>query len=135
MVSLLLVIVLVAMGTSTLASTGSAQTTMGPAGTGRLTHAIALHGMQVLPVIALWLAAVPEAAARLSAMRGAAVGYTLLLAWAVWQAFAGRAPEALTLPSGLVLIAGVALLSWPVLRRARTWAAPREGHATRGVAR
>lgn len=128
--------VLVGIGTSALAATGHAQTTMGAAGNVKLTHAVALHGMQVLPIIAVLLAAVPDGAVRLAAMRRAAMGYALLLVWAVWQAFAGRAPEAVTLPSGLLIIAGVALLAWPVLRSALAWAAmPREAHTTRGVAR
>lgn len=125
---------LVGIGTATLAASGHASTTIGGAGNVKLTHAIALHGMQVLPVIAVLLAAVPDAAVRCAAMRRAAVGYALLLAWAVWQAVAGRAPEMLTLPSGLLLLTGGALLAWPVVRSALAWAAtPRQGHATGGA--
>lgn len=126
--------VLVALGTSALAATGHGTTTVGGAGNVKLTHAIALHGMQVLPVIAVLLAAVPDVAVRLTEMRRAVVGYALLFGWAVWQALSGRAPETPALPSGLLLIAGVALLAWPVLRSALAWVAtPRQGHATGGV--
>ncbi len=127
-------IVLIALGSSALAATGQVPATFGQAGNVKLTHAIALHGMQVLPVIAVMLAAVPDAAVRLGAMRRAAVGYALVLVWAVWQAFAGRAPETLTLPSSLLLITGVALLAWPVLRSALAWVGtPRRQHEKGGV--
>jgi hypothetical protein len=125
---------LVSIGVASLDATGYAQTTLGPAGNVKLTHAIALHGMQVLPAIALLLATVPDAAVRLREMRRAAAGYALILAWGGWQAFSGRAPESPTLPSGLLLMVGLALLVWPVLRSALAWAAPREGHATGGAA-
>jgi hypothetical protein len=126
--------VLVAIGTSALAATGQATTSVGQAGNVKLTHAIALHGLQVLPLVAVSLGAVADARMRVGAMRRAAAGYALVLAWAVWQAFAGRAPEALSLPSGLFLVAGVTLLLWTVLRGGLArMVTPRQGHAAGGV--
>lgn len=125
---------LVATGTSALAATGHGTTTIGAAGNLKLTHALALHAIQVLPLVAVLLAAVPGADVRRAAMRRAAAGYALMLAWAVWQAFTGRAPDAPTLPSSLLLVSGVALLAWTVLRGVLArGASPRQRQATGGV--
>jgi hypothetical protein len=125
---------LVGIGTATLAASGHASTTVGAAGNVKLTHAIALHGLQVLPLVAVALAAVPDAAVRLAAMRRASFGYAFLLAWAVWQALAGRAPVTITLPSGLLLVVGVGLLAWSMLQSALAWnATPRRRHVTGDV--
>ena len=66
---------------------------VGAAGSGKLAHAVALHGLQVLGVLALLLgrSGLP-ARARTRAMVLAAAGYLSLTGLAIAQAYAGRAP-------------------------------------------
>jgi hypothetical protein len=80
----------------------------------KLTHAIALHGLQVLPLASIALTYVASETARLSAMRRATAGYVLVLLWALWQAGAGRTPDEIAWPSAVLLVAGVLLGVWTV---------------------
>lgn len=107
-------IALAAWGTTVLATTGHVPASLGAAGNPKLTHAMALHALQVLPLVAWWLHPVADAARRLAAMHRAIAGYTLLLLWALWQAGAGRAPLDVSLASAIVAFTGGLLLTWPI---------------------
>ncbi|HKY51807.1 MAG TPA: hypothetical protein VJP45_11185 [Candidatus Limnocylindria bacterium] len=90
---------------------------VGVAGELKVPHALALHGLQVLAVLALILerAAVSSRTA-LTAVASCAAGYALVLAAATLQTYAGIAPLAFT-PLGLVAsLAGVLLIAGPYLR-------------------
>jgi hypothetical protein len=108
-------VVLVTWGNIMIVRTGAVASTMGAAGNLKLTHAIALHGLQVLPVVGIVLGCVAGESRRLSALRTAAIGYTLLLAWALVQAASGRAPTDVTWPSSMLLFTALALLAAPAL--------------------
>ena len=119
-------------GSTVLALTGHVPTAIGTAGNPKLTHAVALHALQVLPLMALWLAPIAGDARRLAAMHRAIAGYVLVLSWVLWQAGAGRAPSDVTGLSGLVAATGVLLLAWPVATAALarvTSAPPRPSRA------
>ena len=83
----------------------------GDAGQLKIPHAVALHAIQVLPVIA-WL--VHRSVRRLHAMRAATIGYSTLLIFALVQAFSGRAPHDVTITSAAVLIVSLVLMGWSV---------------------
>jgi hypothetical protein len=90
---------------------------VGVAGELKVPHALALHGLQVLAILALILerAAVPERAS-LIAVGSCTAGYALVLAAATLQTYSGLAPLA---PSPLALLAGLAgavLVAGPYLR-------------------
>jgi hypothetical protein len=90
---------------------------VGAAGELKVPHALALHGLQVLAILALILerAAVPERAS-LIAVGSCTAGYALVLAAATLQTYSGLAPLA---PSPLALLAGLAgavLVAGPYLR-------------------
>ncbi|OLC21991.1 MAG: hypothetical protein AUH33_00625 [Chloroflexi bacterium 13_1_40CM_68_21] len=74
----------------------------GAAGEMKIPHAVALHGLQALGVLALLLerTALPESR-RMSLVQLGIVGYTLALIVATLQTFGGRAPLDLT-PLGVV---------------------------------
>jgi hypothetical protein len=87
-------------------------TTVAPAGTMKVPHAVAMHAIQVLPGLA-WLlsfAAVPERR-RLSLVWAASVGYGALVTVSVAQTAAGRAPFDLDVATAALTLAGVALLA------------------------
>jgi hypothetical protein len=96
--------------------------TFGEAGIMKIPHAVGMHGIQVLPAIALLLAAavIPEDT-RTRAMQLAVAGYLGLVLVSVLQTFSGLAPWDLTALTGLVLVASLVLLvSWvPALFRNR----------------
>lgn len=102
-------------GTTVLQRTGQVPAAFGAAGNVKLTHAVALHALQVLPLIAVALGAVAREGQRVAAMRRAVMGYALVLGWTLWQAAAGRPPELVTWPSAWLLTAGIALLAWTTL--------------------
>jgi hypothetical protein len=125
-------IALAAWGSTMLATTGQVPSSLGAAGNPKLTHALALHGLQVLPMLAWWLGPVLGDDRRLAAMHRAIAGYAILLGWALWQAGAGRAPLDVTGPSALVAATGALLLAWPVATAALahvTAAPPRPSRA------
>jgi hypothetical protein len=78
-------------GLDSLELGGPATHAIAPAGSLKVSHAVAMHAIQVLPVVALWLlAGRPSGAGALTAVRVAAAGYALLAAATVVQAVAGR---------------------------------------------
>jgi hypothetical protein len=84
---------------------------LGPAGVLKLPHAIALHGLQVLPALA-WLASFTRwgERARRRAAAVAIAGYSCLVATSLLQTLAGRAPFDLLLPALVALVAGAGML-------------------------
>jgi hypothetical protein len=105
---------------------GGTPSVLGAAGSLKLVHAIALHGLQVFPLLLVplsWLGLdAPERSRRLGV---AAAGYALLFVAAVVQAALGRAPVDLSLPAGLFAVAGLVTLgaslrpAAPALRTSR----------------
>jgi hypothetical protein len=84
----------------------------GAAGQLKIPHAVALHAVQVLPVIA-WL--LHRASASKRAMRLAVSGYVGLFSFALVQTFSGRAPLDLTIATTLLAVASLALMGWPIV--------------------
>jgi hypothetical protein len=109
-------VTLVALGAIVRAATGDVPHFDGAAGNVKLSHAVALHAMQVLPVIGVLLAAVPDALRRLRLMRLAAVGYAGLLLVLATQGLAGRPPADLTPVTATLLAASLAALAVPAAR-------------------
>jgi hypothetical protein len=95
-----------AWGATQLAS-GAPPNVFGEAGQLKLPHAIALHGLQVLPLLA-WLASPAVSALRIVGLGTA--GYTTLLLFSLTQTFSGRTPFDLTLAGALLLVTAVSLL-------------------------
>jgi hypothetical protein len=86
-------------------------TTFGAAGVMKVPHAVAIHGVQVLPALA-WLvsfAALPERR-RLGLVRVATLGYVALVVVSVLQAAAGVAPFDVGVVAVVLYLLGVALL-------------------------
>jgi hypothetical protein len=86
-------------------------TTFGAAGVMKVPHAVAIHGIQVLPALA-WLlsfAALPEPR-RLGLVRVAVLGYTALVVVSLLQAATGVTPFDLSVVAAVLYLLGVALL-------------------------
>jgi hypothetical protein len=86
-------------------------TTFGTAGVMKVPHAVAIHGIQVLPALA-WLlsfAALPEQR-RLGLVRVAVVGYVSLVVVSVLQTASGVAPFDVDVVAALLYLLGIALL-------------------------
>jgi hypothetical protein len=86
-------------------------TTFGAAGVMKVPHAVAIHGVQVLPALA-WLvsfAALPERR-RLGLVRVATLGYVALVVVSVLQAASGVAPFDVGVVAVVLYLLGVALL-------------------------
>ena len=86
-------------------------TTFGAAGVMKVPHAVAIHGIQVLPALA-WLlsfAALPEPR-RVGLVRIAALGYVALVVVSVLQTASGVAPFDVGVVAALLYLLGVALL-------------------------
>ena len=103
--------IFIAVWGSMQAAAGLTPNIFGEAGQLKIPHAIALHGLQVLPLLA-WL--VRRSDARLRAMRLATAGYGGLLIFTLLQAFSGRAPHDVTIGSASLLVASIVLLGWPL---------------------
>jgi hypothetical protein len=90
---------------------------VGAAGELKIPHALALHGLQVLAILALILerTAVSEGTA-LIAVACCTVGYALVLAAATLQTYSGLAPFALSPLALLASVAGAILVAGPYLR-------------------
>jgi hypothetical protein len=87
-------------------------TTFGAAGVMKVPHAVAIHGIQVLPALA-WLLSfttLPERR-RLALVRVATLGYVALVAVTLLQTAAGRAPFEVGAAAGLLYLLGVGLLA------------------------
>jgi hypothetical protein len=86
-------------------------TTFGAAGVMKVPHAVAIHGIQVLPALA-WLlsfAALPEQR-RVGLVRVAVVGYVALVVVSVLQTAGGVAPFDVGVVAALLYLLGIALL-------------------------
>jgi hypothetical protein len=86
-------------------------TTFGAAGVMKVPHAVAIHGIQVLPALA-WLlsfAALPEPR-RLRLVRIAVVGYAALVVVSVLQTVTGAAPFDVGVVAAVLYLLGVLLL-------------------------
>jgi hypothetical protein len=86
-------------------------TTFGAAGVMKVPHAVAIHGIQVLPALA-WLlsfAALPEPR-RLGLVRVAVVGYVALVVVSILQTAGGVAPFDVGVVAAVLYLLGVALL-------------------------
>jgi hypothetical protein len=91
-------------------------TTFGAAGVMKVPHAVAIHGVQVLPALA-WLlsfAAVGERR-RLGLVRLAVLGYLALLGVSVLQTATGVAPFDVGVLAAVLYLAGVVLLGAAVV--------------------
>jgi hypothetical protein len=91
-------------------------TTFGAAGVMKVPHAVAIHGVQVLPALA-WLlsfAALPERR-RLGLVRVAVIGYLALLVVSVLQTASGVAPFDVGVVAAVLYVAGVGLLGAAVV--------------------
>jgi hypothetical protein len=90
---------------------------IGAAGELKVPHALGLHGLQVLAVLALLLERTQVAARpAVTLVASCAVGYALLIAAATLQTYAGLGPLALTPLTGIAALAGVVLTGGPYLR-------------------
>lgn len=90
---------------------GPSSVVIGAAGSGRLTHAVALHAVQVLGVLALLLGrSALTAAARTRTMVVAAAAYVVLTALVASQAYGGRSMLELTWAPAAGLAAAVLTL-------------------------
>ena len=105
---------LIARGEAYLEANGEipSEVVIGVAGSGRLAHAVALHSLQVLAVLALLLGRLAGPASRRTRlMTVAAVGIMALAGLVAAQAYAGRSMLDLSLPMGLGIAAAVALVA------------------------
>ncbi len=124
-------IALAVWGTTMLERTGHVPQAMGAAGNLKLTHAVALHGLQVLPIVAVLTSTVTDARRRLRLVRLAATGYTALLGVALWQAIGGRAPADLALPVAVVIACAVTAVCGPAIVGLSTWLTRRAASVAR----
>jgi hypothetical protein len=87
-------------------------TTVAPAGVMKVPHAVAMHAIQVLPVLA-WLLGFADLREqrRLGLVWAAAAGYGALVAVSVAQTAAGQAPFDLGAAAVALTLAGAALLA------------------------
>jgi hypothetical protein len=105
---------------------GLAPSVVGSGGMAKLPHSIALHGLQVLPLLAFWLASsVRSMSQRVRALKLAASGYVLMVAASLAQMFAGLPPTQPTVLAAMLGTAGLVGLAIPALQA--TLAARREG--------
>jgi hypothetical protein len=90
---------------------------VGAAGELKVPHALALHGIQVLAILAVILEHTRVSArAAVTAVACCTLGYGLLLAAATLQTYSGLSPLALTPLALLASFVGAALVAGPYLR-------------------
>jgi hypothetical protein len=90
---------------------------VGAAGELKVPHALGLHGLQVLAVLALILERTQiSARAAVIAVASAATGYMLVLAAATLQTYSGLGPLAFTPLTLLAALVGAVLIAGPYLR-------------------
>ena len=90
---------------------------VGVAGQLKVPHAVAIHGLQVLLVLAVLLErSALTAARRMGAVILCAVGYTILLLVSAVQAFGGRAPLDLSTLGLVASVAAALLILWAYAR-------------------
>jgi hypothetical protein len=118
---------LISRGNAVVEATGDVPfaLTVGAAGSGKLAHAVALHGLQVLAIAALLLGRSPlQLRRRILTMSVATLGYVMGTGLIAGQAYAGRsmlelaAPTALALTGCAVLVVGA--MAYAVLAPAST---------------
>jgi hypothetical protein len=100
-----------AVGEAAAAATGQAPATIvfGAAGSAKLAHALGMHGLQVLGLLAIGLGLRPAPArTQVGLMILAAAGYASVFAAVTATAYAGRAWTSPTAPLALLTLAGVA---------------------------
>lgn len=104
-----------ALGEAAAAATGQAPGAIvfGAAGSAKLAHALGMHGLQVLGVLAIGLTLrPPPARIQIGVMGLAAAGYSAVFAAVIVTAYAGRAWISPTAPMALLTLAGaVAVLA------------------------
>ena len=110
-------------GIASLDAGGPASHAISPAGDLKVSHALAMHAIQVLPAVALWLMAGERTASTArTVVRLFALGYAGVVAASLAQAATGRAvtdpaPIALVLVAAAVLVVAAAgrsaRLEWP----------------------
>ena len=84
---------------------------LGTAGAMKVPHAVALHAVQVLPLLALVLGSTMLAERRRTQVVGAgALGYGLLVVGSMVQTFSGRGPLEPFVMGSLLALTGVAIL-------------------------
>lgn len=99
-----------AIGEAAAQTTGQAPSTIvfGAAGSAKLAHALAMHGLQVLGVLAVGLGLRPLATrTQVSLMVLASAGYASVFGAVTATAYAGRAWTSPAMPAGLLAVAGV----------------------------
>ncbi|HEV8571189.1 MAG TPA: hypothetical protein VGQ92_29540 [Actinoplanes sp.] len=99
-----------AVGEAAAAATGQAPATIvfGAAGSAKLAHALGMHGLQVLGVLAIGLGIRPPSTrTQVGLMILAAAGYTSVFAAVTATAYAGRSWVSPTWPLALLTVAGV----------------------------
>jgi hypothetical protein len=107
-IGLLLMLVSQAIGGQMIAEGGN---TFGAAGSLKLTHAVTLHAIQVLPAMALLLGLSTSAEERrVRVVWVAAGGYACIIGAAMMQTYGGHRPFDLSLGSSLVAVTGLTLL-------------------------
>jgi hypothetical protein len=90
---------------------------VGAAGELKVPHALGLHGLQVLAVLALILErAQVSARSAVTGVACCALGYGLLIVAATLQTYAGLGPLALTPLTLIAALVGVVLIAGPYLR-------------------
>lgn len=114
--------IMIQRGIASLDSGGAASHAIAPAGDLKISHALAMHAIQVLPALALWLATLDRTgtAAR-AAVRLAALGYASIGVASLVQAAAGRllidpAPAPLALGVVAVVLVLAAAVTFGRLR-------------------
>ncbi len=99
-----------AVGEAAAAATGQAPASIvfGAAGSAKLAHALGMHGLQVLGVLAIGLGLRPTPTrTQVGLMTLAAAGYASVFAAVVASAYGGRAWTSPTVPLALLTLAGV----------------------------
>jgi len=90
---------------------------VGAAGELKVPHALELHGLQVLAVLAVILERTAASTrAAMAAIASCAVGYALVLAAATLQTYSGLGPLALSPLALLASLVGAALIAGPYVR-------------------
>ena len=90
---------------------------VGAAGELKVPHALALHGLQALAILAIILERTHLAAtSAVIAVASCAIGYGLVLGAATLQTYSGLGPLALTPLSMAVALGGAAMVGWPYAR-------------------
>ncbi len=90
-------------------------TTFGAAGVMKVPHAVSLHAIQVLPVLAWLLSFAVDERRRLSLVRAATLGYLALAAVSVLQTATGVAPFDVGVAAAALYLLGVVLLGAALL--------------------